>query len=402
MKLPEGKKGFIFSLDATLALLISLIVLVGIAQIGGSSTTYKQFGYLQLERYANDSLRVLSLNGTTKKAIRLVNNGQMEEAREILRENLLSFLPEEINFKMMVGEGEDVWLDNVYPTKDNQAWETSLENAGEKIASAQVTVETVELVQDLDILAWTDDPEETQFIYSIQKPGWDVKTTDNEEKLRDILENNVYPDWYPDVVFLPDVNKDLSDKTVWTLFLYNLLSISQPGGEDIGGGVVAGGGTLYNEDFFLLSFLRLIFGVDPWSVAPIENTIVPPEEDMVITDDEHYITLNFDENDEIPYGDDLPQYRYDLLGFPRTLANWEVNDNEWPGLVAKRAGFSWGDYTFFERSVLFNTKLAQSWDQGDGSLEWERLATRAIQWCSREEPESEPVVLYLWRGENVG
>lgn len=142
MDLQKNQKGFIFSLDGTLALLITMTALVGVAQIGASSNIYKQHGYVQLERYANDGLRVLSLNGSIQKAIELENSQQSGKAREIIRKDLLNIMPKEIQFKMMVGKEGNICLDNVYPSSDNKKWEKAMKNAKEKAVSAQVTIET--------------------------------------------------------------------------------------------------------------------------------------------------------------------------------------------------------------------------------------------------------------------
>ncbi|MGB9521229.1 MAG: hypothetical protein ACPL6F_00595, partial [Anaerolineales bacterium] len=60
---PQDEKGFIFSLDATLAVAVLITAIVGLVGFGLQSI-HGQQGSLRLERYANDALEVLQLTGT--------------------------------------------------------------------------------------------------------------------------------------------------------------------------------------------------------------------------------------------------------------------------------------------------------------------------------------------------
>lgn len=146
MNFKENQKGFIFSLDGTLALLVTLVALVGIAQVGSPLTHYKQHGFLQLERHANDGSRVLKLSGALRESVQLAKNQEKKKARELLRNNLRSSLPNEIQFKAVIGSGKSVLLDNVYPSSDNQAWSDALENADELTVSTNMIVENGEAI----------------------------------------------------------------------------------------------------------------------------------------------------------------------------------------------------------------------------------------------------------------
>lgn len=392
------ERGFIFTFDATLAVLISLVVLAGMAGVGGRGEIYEQHGYLRLERYANDALIVMEHAGVIREVIHLISAGENQRAREVARENLRSILPSEVQFKLMIGGEEKLWLDNVYPGTDNQAWENKFENAEERAVASYITVETVKVVENLDVLIWVDDPKENNFVNMIEKPGWIIKTTDNEKLFRMILENDVYPNWYPDAVFLPDVSTPWSDETIDTLIKYNLVSIEEKG-EDIGGGVIGGGETVWNNDTL---WMRLMFGVMPWPFGSIDRVkgpeYAPGENEMQIIDTNHYITANFKENENIPYaGDDYYQYQY--RSFVSILGQWWINENNiWPGLIAREAYISWRIYNFGERTALFNTRLAQSAFDEVGKSKWIELARRSIEWVAREYPSAEPVTLFVWRG----
>lgn len=412
MRLRSDQGGFIFSLDATLAVVVTLIVFAGVARVGSPGAIYEQHGYLRLERYADDALIVMYHMGTITEIVELIDAGENDLARQLARETLRKILPKEVQFKLVIG-GEGEWLDNVYPGTDTQTWVNAFNQAEEIAVASIITPETVRVVEKLDVLAWCDDPKEIDFTESIMKPGWRLEITSDQKEFVAYLENDIKPDFYPDVVFLPDVDESWDSRTKCALWRFNCIAIDEAG-EDIGGGVVAGGATLWNNRLEIWGRLMVsIFGVDPWGpmkkVDPSKE-FAPEKNNMRIIDTNHYITSVFEENEKIPYaGDAYPQYKYTLFSGPffgdrvRTLGEWEVEGETWPGLIARRAIFEgWGKFTFGERTVLFNTHLAQSAEDGVGTKQWKTLAQRALEWASRETPELEPVTLYVWRGPEVG
>lgn len=426
-----GERGMIFTLDATLAILIVMLIMAGLAQPSILSFS-KSYGNLRLHRLANDALTVMDQAGITEGIIELLNNNQYTRAETAARENLLMMLPPEIKFKYVIGKEENILL-QVYP--DNvQDWDQQFSTAKEVMVALHVTPEFIRVTENLDVLIWADDADDQWFAQRVIKPGWTYRITDNEELFVAYLENTIESDWYPDVVFMPDVSVSWADSTIQTLDDYLRFKIISNGNE-IGGGGVAGGETFWvnRRDpfrrffgipiwFSAYGYMLILFGIDPnWpnnlpNITPlIGSEYSLSENNMWLVNLTHYITTVFSPSEnEIPYAGDLyHQYKYELWGLLNpwlsTLGQWIVDDNIWSGLVTRDPIISlsspWFGITFrlWERTVLFNTRLAQSahhqFNIGDiaGANKWILLAQRAITWASRQNPELQPIVLYLWR-----
>ena len=132
MSFRRDKKGFIFSLDATLAMLVMLIMMAGVARIAGPELTYGQHGYLRLERYANDALEVMQLIGTIDNIVDFVKHGENDSAKNLARAELRNILPEEVQFRFAVGNRLTVYPSN---TAD---WSTAFSNAEEIAVATRV------------------------------------------------------------------------------------------------------------------------------------------------------------------------------------------------------------------------------------------------------------------------
>ncbi len=147
MSFQRDQKGFIFSLDATFAMLVVLIVMAGVAHTAESELVYGQHGYLRLERYANDTLEVLQLTGTIETIVNFVRLGANENAENLAREELLKILPAEVQFKLVLGDNRLT----VYPS-DAPGWETAFAEA-EEIATA-TRMSLFEGVGDNTVALW--------------------------------------------------------------------------------------------------------------------------------------------------------------------------------------------------------------------------------------------------------
>lgn len=401
MSFRSDQRGFIFSLDATLAVLVALIVLAGVASVGSSSTTYEQHGYLRLNRYAEDSVEVMGLTGTLDNVINLILDDNISQARGAARENLLAILPQGIQFKFLIGDEENPYLDNVYPTDDNQAWENLFDNTEERATATRITAKRL---VPLKVLVWVDtrlSGNQTEmienFVENIRKTDWDVRTTSDEDEFRTYLLGGM--GWDPDVVFIPD-SEDFSDATINDLIWYYNVEL---------GGVVGGGGFLYNNQDYSFPF----FGV--WILPPIDRE--GGHENMHVTNHEHPITAT--SPDYVDYaGDEYPVYEYLFLNpitgekatpLVENLAYWPDTggywwywywiEQDWVAATARKTSVVGENQ--YNRTVLFNAHLAQSAMEGVGTDEWIRLAQRAIEWASGAMTKFEQIKLYVWRGEGV-
>ena len=444
-----SEKGFIFTLDGTLAVLISLIVLTGVAQIGTSSTHYSQHGSQQLQYYANDGLRSLKLEGAVREGIELANENQDEAARKLIRKNLTSAFPEGVQYKFKVGGNTDIWIDNVYPTEaPNENWERKMENAEELTTATSITVETIELVENLDVLVWADDPVEKEFVDEVLEgwSRWTVVSTDNEPEFRDYLRSaQIYggENFQTDVVFIPDA-EEWDEETTDELLTFNFWAGTK---ENFGGGVVVAGDTVYNNfehgwDPALIaswfpSYWAYILGIEtrewdgfiPGVWGNWERTFETNYENapFEIIETQNQITEPFALNEEIPTEyhkkDEYIEsnnFIVNVLGTDiERLARWrmdQIGDNiiENMGMIRKPhvgtlnfpAWWPWPDSYISERSVLINAQAIRCWNYARGSIfqderKWETLIRRAIEWGSREQPRPEPVQLTIWRGEGV-
>lgn len=397
MSVKNDQKGFIFSLDATLALLIVMIVMAGVARVSGPGLSYEQHGYFRLERYAEDALAVMDQMGVLDNIIESIAEDNDLQAMEMARDNLRAILPPEVQFKLVVGD-ETIYLDNGYPGTDNQAWSGLFEGAEERAIARRVTAKRL---APLKVLVWVDTrlpSGERQmvedFIEAIDKPTWDLRTTSDEAQFRAYLLTGI-GGWSPDAVFIPD-SRQFQMATIDALIWH--YNINQ-------GGVVGGGAFLYYNAGYNFPF----FGI--WVVLPINRAL--GYDDMFIVDHTHPITAIF--ADDVDYaGDDYYIYEYyflnpitgekatplvDNLAYwpnsPRILPWWwRYRDQDWVALTARRTSII-GENEY-KRTVLFNAHLAQSAMEGEGTDEWIQLAQRAIEWVS--SANFEPIKLFVWRG----
>lgn len=397
----NDQRGFIFSLDATLAVLVIMMAMAGVARVGGPELVYGQHGYLRLERYAEDALGVMDQVGVLDSIIESIATDNDSAAMEMARDNLLAILPPEVQFKLVVGD-ETVYLDNVYPGTDNLEWSNLFESAEERAVASRVTTKRL---APLKVLVWVDTrlpSNQVQmiedFIDAIDKPTWDVRRTSDEGEFRTYLLSGI-GGWSPDAVFIPD-SLDLQDATIDALIWNHNINH---------GGVVGGGGFLYNNQSYNFPF----FGI--WILPPIDAKY--GYESMHIVDHTHPITATSPEYVDYA-GDDYPVYEYlflnPLTGEKATplvdnLAYWPGTggywwwwfyiDQDWVALTARRSGIiAHGGIpeNTYNRTVLFNAHMAQSAMDGVGTGEWITLAQRAIEWVS--SANFEPIKLYVWRG----
>ncbi len=170
-----NEKGFIFSLDATLGLIVVAIVIAGVAQIG-NPYTQSQFSSMKLERQANDTLRVLSLSGTLENALREIEESNLEKAEQILRDNLNEMLSEGIQFKLSVGNRLVV-----YPTESDE-WKEITENLKENIVSEQLSSVPPE-ENYLRVLTWVPENREQKFVDNIatMRQNWQIEKNNRSE-----------------------------------------------------------------------------------------------------------------------------------------------------------------------------------------------------------------------------
>ena len=142
-RLKRDRSGFVFSLDAVLGILVTIIVLAGVAHIAGSSLTYEQQGFARLETYANDAMQTMQNTGSLDYIVADIETGLTENSPHFAMTELRTILPQEVQFKLVVGEN---LLPPIYPSsfggkpRDNSFWEN------QKASSKEVGVATRILV----------------------------------------------------------------------------------------------------------------------------------------------------------------------------------------------------------------------------------------------------------------
>lgn len=156
MSFRTDRRGFIFSLDATLAMLVVLIVMSGVARMTGPEQVYGQHGYLRLERYANDALDVMDLAGITDIIENLLAQGEKSNAEYLAENTLRKILPGEVQFRLRIGAENNPRLDNVYPsTGEHAEWRAAFENADEIAVATRVSIFPPENVFDsITLYVW--------------------------------------------------------------------------------------------------------------------------------------------------------------------------------------------------------------------------------------------------------
>lgn len=143
-------RGFIFTLDAALAVVIVMLALAGVASVGVPGF-YESYGYLRLERYANDALEafynvgVFDENGNLitpyENLRRLLDAGNIAEAETVAENWLIRIFPSDLCFRFVVGDENSPLLDNVFPEHGNDAaWISAFENAEELAAGHRIWV----------------------------------------------------------------------------------------------------------------------------------------------------------------------------------------------------------------------------------------------------------------------
>ena len=426
----RDRRGFVFSLDACISLLIVMIVVAGVARVGEADLIYGQHGYLRLQRYANDALETMSLTGSMENVADLIIRGEVNQAKSLARQELRKVLPEEVQFKLVIGDEDNPDL-VVYPG-DAANWNSAFNNAGERAVAVRVISRRPITKR---VLAWLDDPLDEAFMDEVAEGmNWEVtRVSKDSDFRREILRAAPEGGLYYDVIFVPDDNTvRWSQQTKERLLTYNSNK----------GRMVFGGMTFYKNCYPISSYtdwlLMEYFGVGevypqgwgrvlagPPALVGKPVLVGEPEfNDMVITNVLEEITLSppFSLGYKVKYsGEKYEQYLYiprtthPILP-PRVVAEWDnvpsgwnINPTPWPGIIwwgefwREAPGGGWAPGWFYP-TVLFNVRLAQSAMDSTtdppnaGKDDWILLARRAL---GVKVSEFKPAILYVWRGEAV-
>jgi hypothetical protein len=167
MNLGKDRRGFIFSLDATLAMLVVMLAMAGVAHVGGLDPIYEQHGYLRLQQYANSALDVLYNTGRVENDLLILTIDEIKdllaegtqdnllEAESLAENQLRKILPGDIQFRFRIGTENDPILDNVYPSAGNHGeWQAAFDNTGEIAVANRVIILGSENFEPVTIWVW--------------------------------------------------------------------------------------------------------------------------------------------------------------------------------------------------------------------------------------------------------
>ena len=404
MSLRRNKGGFIFSFDATLAVLVAIIVVAGVARVGGPELIYGQHGYLRLERYANDALEVLQLTGTMDTIVNYVKHGYLENAEKLAETELRKILPRDVQFRLVVGDESNPRLDNVYPSAGKHAeWYATFQNAGE-VATA-VRASTLPPRERLKVLAWVDDNDENFMNMLESCTNLDVTRTSSVDTFWNELQKHLAYQVNYHVVFIPDAQVYLNDiyHVDYALIQYAVGAGTVWQGERWGGRIVVGGETLrwnYQDPNHHPDLWRVL-GVQ-WDGNP--PSVGTPLDNMRIFNGDNFVTAPYDNGDNISYNENYSHYVYTPTDNEWVVGRWELTPPV-AGIIVRPADYTitlatLGIQTLKDPAVLFNMRFAQSatdLDNPMGTADWITLAKRAIGY----EEVLELITLYVWRGEAV-
>ncbi|MFP4005415.1 MAG: hypothetical protein ACLFUR_01695 [Candidatus Hadarchaeia archaeon] len=384
MRNPQEEKGFVLTLDATLAVLVVLAALVGVARVGSSPVGSEEYNRLERDRIAEDALRVLSYDGVLQEAQRLMDNGESGKASQILRENLRDLLPDRLQFRVDLGDELEVyptvetgWSD-IYDNLANVSTITSVRPG----AGGEGTYDYSDMT-DFHVLGVYQGDEARIFMEEIEStddsgPNWRIENINGaEEQIQDNIDSY-------DAVFLCDV-RDLhqEDDTAPQLLDFSLNNV-----------LVAGQGFLskaipksYRDNF------QDIFGVE-YSDTSNSNL----EENLIFLEKDHYITYNM--GDKLPFPDGK---QIDVVSVVEDevikLGQWEsknVNHDGKPALTY----YAPGD----RRAVFFGQHYHAFGEELDSRItsdeydDWIEITKRALYGPAFG---FQPVTLHVWRGNEV-
>jgi len=400
MSFRRDRRGFIFSFDASLAILVVFAIMIGIVRVGGAGVMYEQQGPLRLERYANDALEVMQLTGVLDNIATLVKHGYLENAENLAREQLNKILPSDVQFKLVIGDNRLT----VYPSTA-AGWGTTFSNAKELATATRMS--TLPPKENFRVLAWLDDDNDNAFMDEIERcTGWQVTRTNDETFFQNEilkLDTGVWPNrCYYKTIFIPDAQRNFNTITESRLDQFSRTR----------GRLVVGGDTLWNNNPPDVWQLYEDLGVRG-SPAYVKR---PPKDSrntgMLIENDSHPITTSpYYIGYRVDYaGADYYLYVYRgptsySVGHTTVLAWWDnvpaaggIDAPPWRGIIF-RDEVQAGEYGGKGTGVLFSMRLAQSaMGASVGTYDWITLARRAIYWEGYSW-EFDPVTLYVWRGE---
>lgn len=142
--LENDNRGFIFTFDGTLAILISIIGLASVVAIGSPTSISKQRRFQELEDHTNEALQIMEVSGTLDNVEDLVEQGNIQKAKDLARKSLNEILSEEKQFKMRIGSGSNYLLDSIYPNptkeSDEEEWNNKFENAGYVASCTRISI----------------------------------------------------------------------------------------------------------------------------------------------------------------------------------------------------------------------------------------------------------------------
>jgi len=132
--LRTDRKGFVFTLDATFAVLVVLVLITGIIRAQGP---FYGHDYLRLQRYASDALEVMRLTGAIDNILDLLENDEAEAAKILAMGELREVMPSEVKFRLSIGDN----LLTVYPDHtDPERWATEFENVAQRAVAVRVSI----------------------------------------------------------------------------------------------------------------------------------------------------------------------------------------------------------------------------------------------------------------------
>ncbi|MEM3421937.1 MAG: hypothetical protein QW315_06755 [Candidatus Hadarchaeum sp.] len=395
------EKGFIFSLDAILAIAVLITALLGVASFIGPQPIHDQQGYLRLERYANDALEVLQLTGTMDEIINYVRQGYPENAEYLAETQLRKILPAEIQFRLIIGDENNPRLDNVFSTHGkNEEWLVAFQNVNEMAKAIGITTLPRKRIK---VLAWVDNNDEEFIFQLLVNAGIDLKKVNTITEFWNEVDTAIAK-WQPghpyyDAIFIPDAEIDLAPNGL-TSKIIDLVIYQKCEGR-----IVVGGSTLYyncqveETDGYLWESLGILWNDSPQEISG------PPLDNMRILNSTSFVTQAYKNGDNIEYNSNYAQYVYAPIDASWVVARWEdvpnIIANPISGIIIRPSGFTHTRMGLLPQpAVLFNMRFAQSATDNEnpmGTADWITLVKLALGY--EEVPEL--ISLYVWRGPPV-